>query len=140
MDIKLQVGVKIFLQNEDGKYLLVKRSPEKYKIVGGNWDIVGGRINPGSKLIDNLRREVMEETQLTIISEPILIAAQDIIPNPEKHVVRLSYTGKTSGELKLDTSENIEYKWLSIEEIGKMEDLDIYVAEIIQKGLLKQTT
>ena len=137
MDIKLQVGVKIFLQNEEGKYLLVKRSSEKYKTVSGNWDIVGGRINPGSKLIDNLRREVMEETRLAISSEPILIAAQDIIPNPEKHVVRLSYIGKTSGEPTLDTSENIEHKWLSVEEIGKMEDLDIYVAEIIQKGLLK---
>lgn len=137
MDIKLQVGVKIFLQNEDGKYLLVKRSSEKYKMVSGNWDIVGGRIDPGSKLIDNLRREVMEETQLTITSEPILIAAQDIIPSPEKHIVRLSYIGKTNGEPKLDTSENTEYKWLSVEEIGKMEDLDIYVVEIIQKGLLK---
>lgn len=99
MDIKLQVGVKIFLQNEDGKYLLVKRSSEKYKMVSGNWDIVGGRIDPGSKLIDNLRREVMEETQLTITSEPILIAAQDIIPSPEKHIVRLSYIGKTKVSL-----------------------------------------
>ena len=136
MDIKLQVGVKIFLQNEEGKYLLVKRSPGKYKTVKGSWDIVGGRINPGSLLIDNLRREVMEETQLQITSEPELICAQDIIPNPEKHVVRLSYKGKTSGTPVLDTSENIEYKWLSLEEIDQMEDVDVYVTEIIKKGLL----
>lgn len=137
MDIKLQVGVKIFLENEEGKFLLVKRSSEKYKAAKGSWDIVGGRIDPGSKLIENLRREVMEETQLTVTSEPTLIFAQDIIPNPEKHVVRLSYKGKTTGEPVLDTSENVEYKWLSVEEIGHMEDLDIYVAEIIEKGLLK---
>ncbi len=136
MDIQLQVGVKIFLENEEGKYLLVKRSSEKYKTVQGNWDIVGGRIDPGSRLIDNLRREVMEETQLAIISEPILLSAQDIIPNPERHIVRLSYKGKTTGEPVLDMSENVEYKWLTVEEISNMADLDVYVAEIIEKGLL----
>ena len=133
----LQVGVKIFLKNKEDKYLLVKRSPEKYKGTKGNWDIVGGRIEPGSKLIDNLRREVKEETQLEIISEPILIHAQDIIPNTEKHVVRLSYVGKTEGEPVLDTTENVEYKWLSLEEMKTQQDLDVYVAEILQKGLLK---
>ena len=137
MDIKLQVGVKIFLKNEEGKYLLVRRSLEKYKGVSGVWDIVGGRIEPGSKLIDNLKREVMEETQLEIISEPILIFAQDIIPNAEKHIVRLTYIGDTFGNPVLDTSENVEYKWLTIEEMMKHDDLDIYIKELLDKGLLK---
>lgn len=133
----LQVGVKIFLKNKDGKYLLVKRSSEKYKGTNGSWDIVGGRIDPGSKLIDNLRREIREETQLEITSEPILICAQDIIPNDERHIVRLSYVGDADGEPILDTTENIEYKWLTIDEIKDQEDLDVYVAEILGKGILK---
>ena len=136
MNIQLQVGVKIFLKNKEGKYLLLKRSPEKYQSIKGNWDIVGGRIEPGSNLMDNLRREVMEETSLAINSSPILIYAQDIIPNPEKHVVRLTYIGETDGEPVLDTSENIEYKWLTIDEVKDHEDLDIYVAEIIKNNLL----
>lgn len=135
--ITLQVGVKAFLKNKDGKYLLLKRSEEKYKGAKGKWDIVGGRIDPGSKLMENLRREVKEETGLEIISEPELIFAQDIIPNPEKHVVRLTYTAETIGEPVLDTTENVEYKWLSVKEISQHEDLDIYVKEIIEKGLLK---
>lgn len=114
--IKLQVGVKIFLKNKDNKFLLVKRNPEKYKNVKGSWDIVGGRINPGTKLIENLRREVMEETGLEIMSQPRLLCAQDIIPNEQKHVVRLSYVGTTDGDLVLDTKENIDYKWLSSKE------------------------
>lgn len=136
MEIKLQVGVKIFLKNKEGKYLLVKRSAEKYKTVKGDWDIVGGRIDPGSKLIDNLRREVKEETQLAITSEPTLICAQDIIPSAEKHVVRLSYKGETDGEPILDTSENTEYKWVTAEEMLQMSDLDIYVREILENNLL----
>ena len=134
----LQVGVKIFLKNQDGKYLLMRRSPEKYPGVKGEWDIPGGRINPGSLLIDNLRREVREETQLEIISEPKLIYAQDIIPNEEKHVVRLSYIGETKGEPILDTSENVEYQWISFEELKRHENVDIYVKGLINGGHLNQ--
>lgn len=134
--VTLQVGVKVFLQNKEGKYLLVKRSPTKYPNVKGTWDIVGGRIDPGSSLMDNLRREVREETKLEIVSEPKLVAAQDIIPNAEKHVVRLTYIAETDGEPVLDQEENTEFRWLSLEEISKETDLDKYVAEVIQLGLV----
>lgn len=134
--MQLQVGVKIFLKNEEGKYLLVKRSAEKYKGTNGSWDIVGGRIDPGSKLIENLRREVREETQLEIKSEPVLMYAQDILLE-DKHVVRLTYVGEAEGELVLDVSENTEYKWMTLEEVKEQEDLDVYVKEIIEKGIVK---
>ena len=133
----LQVGVKIFLKNKDGKYLLLHRSPIKYPNVKGEWDIVGGRIEIGKKLMENLRREVREETQLDVVGDPVLINAQDIIPNEEKHVVRLSYVGKTTGEPILDTDENDSYKWVSLDELKKFENLDIYVKETLRRGYLK---
>jgi ADP-ribose pyrophosphatase YjhB (NUDIX family) len=137
--MNLQVGVKAFLRNKEGKYLLLKRSSEKYKDIKGEWDIVGGRINFGSVLIDNLKREVKEETQLLIKGEPKLIYAQDIIMNDERdtHVVRLTYITDIQGEIKLDFSENVEYMWLSVNEMLKMPNLDIYVQEIIEKGLIQ---
>ena len=46
----LQVGVKAFLKNKEDKYLLVHRSSEKYKAAKGSWDIVGGRIDAGTRL------------------------------------------------------------------------------------------
>ena len=107
-EIKLQVGVKIFLRNKEGKFLILKRNPVKYPGTKGDWDIVGGRIDPGTKLLENLKREVKEETGLEIISEPKLIHAQDIIPNSEKHVVRLSYVGNTLDEPVLDPEEAID--------------------------------
>jgi len=133
----LQVGVKIFLKNPDGKFLLVRRSLKKYPGVKGEWDIPGGRINPGTSLVENLKREVQEETQLTITSIPRLVHAQDIVPNEERHIVRLTYCGETKGEPILDTEENVEYKWLTIEELEKQENMDIYAREVIEKGLLK---
>ena len=132
----LQVGVKVFLRNKEGKYLLIKRSPVKYPDVKDPWDIVGGRIDAGSQLLENLKREVKEETELQIISEPILVAAQDIMPNPGKHIVRLTYIADTEGESVLDTVENTEYRWLSLDEIKKQEGLDKYVKEVVLRGLV----
>ncbi|OHA18287.1 MAG: hypothetical protein A2664_02385 [Candidatus Taylorbacteria bacterium RIFCSPHIGHO2_01_FULL_46_22b] len=132
----LQVGVKIFLRNPEGKFLLLKRSVA-YGKTKGSWDIVGGRIEAGTGLIENLRREVLEETKLTITSEPKLLYAQDIfVPSKDLHVVRLSFVGDTTGEPVLDTKENTDYKWLSLEELSKQEDLDVYVKEILDKNLL----
>lgn len=128
----LQVGVKIFLKNPDGKFLFLKRSGAKYGKVNGEWDIAGGRIDPGTSLLENLRREVLEETRLKIIGEPRLLAAQDIIPNSEKHVVRLSYLGTTEGEPFLDLEEHTEYRWMTLDEIISSSDIDAYVRELVE--------
>ena len=134
--MNLQVGVKVFLKNEDGKILLLKRSEEKYGKTSGSWDIVGGRIDPGTPLIENLKREVQEETQLEIISTPKLIGAQDIIPNDERHIVRLTYVATTTGEPVLDLSENTEHKWVTFEELSAEQDLDRYAKSLLSDGLL----
>ena len=129
--MELQVGVKILLKNKDNKYLVVCRSPIKYPEVGAKWDIVGGRIDPGVNLFENLKREVMEETGLEVIGEPKLITAQDILKT-DKHVVRLTYTGEANGEVRL-SNEHTEYKWLTLSEISKLEPLDKYFKEVFNK-------
>ena len=129
------MGVKILLKNKDNKYLVVCRSVEKYPEVGAKWDIVGGRINPGISLIENLKREVIEETGLEITDEPKLITAQDILKT-DKHIVRLTYSGFADGEIKLN-NEHTEYKWLSLEEISALEPKDEYLEEILTKFDLK---
>ena len=129
-ELKLQVGVKIFLKNQDGKYLVVRRNEEKYPEIGAKWDIVGGRINPGSTLMENLQREVIEETGLEIKDEIKLITAQDILKT-NKHVIRLTYTGLADGEVKL-SDEHSDFKWLSLEEIKKLEPLDYYVKKVLE--------
>lgn len=84
--MELQVGVKILLKNKDNQYLVVSRSERSYPGLGGQWEIIGGRIDRGSSLIENLKREVAEETGLEILGEPKLITAQDIL-NPDKTLV-----------------------------------------------------
>jgi len=135
--IELQVGVKALLKNSKGKFLLLKRSAKKYPEVGSKWDIVGGRINPGTPLFENLQREIKEETQLNLIKEPKLIAAQDILRIQGRHVVRLTYLGEIDGDPILDEDHD-EYNWFDLEEIRAMsvDKLDIYFKELLDKGIL----
>lgn len=131
----LQVGVKIFLKNPGGKFLLLKRSPLRYPNIKNFWDIPGGRIDTGSKLFDNLKREVQEETKLSITSAPKLIAAQDII-RPDKHIVRLTFGGDTSGEPTLN-EEHTEYQWLTLDEMLAIRELDEFTRELIETGVMR---
>ncbi|MBI5530566.1 MAG: NUDIX hydrolase [Candidatus Doudnabacteria bacterium] len=133
--MELQVGVKILLKNSDGKYLLVRRNPKKYPEVGPKWDIVGGRINPGTPLLENLQREIKEEVGLDYNGKPELVAAQDIFVRrqadsannadkaPEeifRHVVRLTFLGELNGEPTID-EEHLEAGWFSAEEISHID-------------------
>jgi len=134
-DITLQVGVKILLKNECEQFLLLRRSLAKYPDAKGRWDIVGGRIDAGTTLLENLQREVREETGLTIVGEPRLVAAQDILRGNGRHVVRLTYVGRASGEIRLDESENDRYHWCSREELENLDDVDVYFKELLDEGL-----
>jgi len=135
--MELQVGVKILLQNKDRKYLLLRRSLEKYPEVKQLWDIVGGRITPGSSLFENLKREVKEETELDLIQEPKLIAAQDILRIPGRHTVRLTYLGSVEGDPKLNNEEHTDFQWFSIEELKAASDVDMYFKELLDLELFQ---
>jgi ADP-ribose pyrophosphatase YjhB (NUDIX family) len=136
-ELVLQVGVKVLLKNKEGKYLLMRSNPKKYPEKGARWDIVGGRINPGSTLMQNLKREVKEEASLDLIEEPKLMAAQDILRVPGRHVVRLTYMGQIDGEPSID-EESTEYKWFTADEIKVLtyDELDIYFKELVEKGII----
>lgn len=129
--MELQVGVKILLKNKEDKYLVLLRSAEKYPEAGQQWEIPGGRITPGTTLDENLKREVKEETGLEILGEFTLITAQDILKT-NKHIVRLSYAGLADGKVKL-SDEHTDFKWLNLEEILKLDPIDQYFKEVLNK-------
>jgi ADP-ribose pyrophosphatase YjhB (NUDIX family) len=114
----------------------LERNLEKYNEIKKNdsLDIVGGRINRGTPLLENLKREIFEETKLVLTEEPKLLAAQDIL-RPDKHVVRLTYVGYIEGEPILD-EEHVAYKWLTKEEVKNEEGLDQYSKEVFTKFLI----
>ena len=132
--MELQVGVKIILQNKEGKYLVILRSAIKYPEAGAKWEIGGGRINPGTPLLENIKREIQEETGLEIRDEVKLLDAQDIL-RPHKHIVRLTYSGFADGEVVL-SDEHTDYKWVSKEELMSLDPIDPIFKEVLNKHIL----
>lgn len=58
--MKLQVGVKVLIQNSQGQYLLLQRSQPLPDGSGIKWDIPGGRIEPEESLEDGLKRALTQ--------------------------------------------------------------------------------
>ncbi len=127
----LMVGVKAFIKNSSGKYLLLLRSEPYEGNTECRWDVPGGRINLGEELSVALAREIIEETALIMKGTPQIIYAQDILRTPGRHVVRLTYTVKATGKVKLDLKEHQDFGWYTIKEIKKMYH-DIYLDPVLK--------
>lgn len=130
--MKLQVGVKVLVQNESGEFLFLRRDVSFRPGAPQKWDIPGGRINPDESLMAALGREVKEETGMSLESADELLAAQDIfVDKAEVHVVRLTYRGKATGDVKL-SDEHDAFKWMKLDEILSEEYIDSYLVSVLR--------
>jgi len=131
--MRLQVGVKVLLQDDSGKFLLLQRAGAMPSDGKYYWDIPGGRINEDEPLLDALGREVLEETGLRLAGEPILRFAQDIfVEKADLHVVRLTYCGKADGKVIL-SDEHGAYQWVTLEELIA-ENIDPYLRKAVEES------
>lgn len=128
--MKLQVGVKILIQNTGRQYLFLQRSQAMDHEEEPHWDMPGGRIETTETLQDALQREIFEETGLQIDDAIRLIHAQDIfVAKADLHVVRLTYTAQGDGEVTL-SEEHQDAKWLTFNEAMAL-NLDPYLREVV---------
>jgi phosphoglycolate phosphatase-like HAD superfamily hydrolase/ADP-ribose pyrophosphatase YjhB (NUDIX family) len=104
------VGALIF--NEVGDVLMIRT--DKWS---GLWGIPGGKIKWGETSENALRREILEETALTV-TDIKFVVVQDCICSPEfyheAHFVLLNYTCVCVGEPKVKLNEEArEYCWIA---------------------------
>ena len=119
-DIVLQVGVKILLKNSEGKYLLLRRNPEKYPEAQCGWDIVGGRIDAGSTLLDNLKREIKEETNLDIKIEKKILSINFEVIGLKKKRVLIYFDCKIKNSNSIILKEGKKYDFFSFNKLRKL--------------------
>lgn len=142
-DPHIQVGVKVLIKDPDtDKFLLIRRNPEKYPEAAGLWTIPGGRWehDKDRHIKDVAYRETLEETGLEIGDYIRTVAYQNFRGGRknENEVTRVTCFVEAKGIPRVDKTENIEAKWLSINEIRDLEDnLDIYLKELIDKNQIK---
>jgi len=104
---------------EDGRILLVERGKEPLK---GYWSIPGGIVETGEKLVEGIRREVLEETGLDVepysmfeIFERIM---RDREGKPEYHYVLIDYLCRRLSGQPTAASDVSRVAWVSESELG----------------------
>ena len=105
----------------DGKVLVVRRARNP---AGGLYSLPGGVVEAGETLAEAVKREVDEETSLTI--EPVALAgyrevvARDAEDKVERHFVILPFAARwIAGEPKLN-EELSEWLWVDPAEVASM--------------------
>jgi 8-oxo-dGTP diphosphatase len=105
----------------DGKVLVVRRARNP---AGGLYSLPGGVVEAGETLAEAVKREVDEETSLTI--EPVALAgyrevvARDAEDKVERHFVILPFAARwIAGEPKLN-EELSEWRWVDPAEVAAM--------------------
>ena len=122
------VTLECFVQ-KDGKYLMLHRNADK-RIMPNVWMAPGGKREFNEGLFAATRREILEETGLTINNLRVKATGNAYLKDLDQevffHFVFADYAG---GELH-QHPEDGELKWLTPQEIIKLDNLLAEIKEI----------
>lgn len=112
------LAVRAIIRDEAGRWLLVRRSSQ-CKHFAGTWELPGGKMDPGETVDAALRREVREETGLSV--RPSGVAGVTEYEMAKAHVVSLYFnTVMEAGEVTL-SAEHDAFNWVTPAELRALE-------------------
>ena len=112
------LAVKAFVTDPEGRWLFIKRSANS-KSFAGQWDLPGGKVDPGEQFDTALVREVEEETGLNVTIEGVAGAAE--YEMPKVRVVLLYMRADTPGGQVRLSGEHDDYVWAMPAEVAGMD-------------------
>ena len=116
---RVKVTVGALLMAADGTVLLVRS--HKW---GNRWSLPGGKIEAGETMHAALKREMREETGLTI-DDIQFVCAQESVYSPEfykrSHQILLNFTARVTTKAVRLNDEAQAYEWVSLENALKKE-------------------
>ena len=111
------LGVGAVIVQED-RVLLVRRASEPLK---GEWSVPGGLVELGEKLVDAVKREVLEETGLIVEPGEVLELFDSIWKDAEGrcqyHYVLVDYLCRVVGGKLLAATDVSDARWATAEEL-----------------------
>lgn len=128
------VGAIIFDQGRL-RVLLVKRGREPAQ---GRWSFPGGLVEVGESLGEALRREIREETGLTVEVGPLVEVVDRVIYDDAErvryHYILVDYLCTALPDEPLGASDVDEARWFEVEQLEGLEMTEGAV-EVIAKAL-----
>ena len=132
------VGVGAVIFDDQDRVLLIQRATEPNK---GRWSIPGGLVELGEPILDALRREVLEETSLSVEPKAVVDVVDRIYTDRVGvetrilyHYVVVDYWCRlVSGEAKC-SSDAADIRWAPASEWQGSLELDPVTIQVIQRG------
>ena len=93
----------------NGKTLIIQHSRD----AGGgegDWEIAGGGLKFGEDLLEGLKREIQEETGLTVRVDKLLYAMTGMV-NPQRQIVGLTYLSYADTDNVTLSHEHTNFLW-----------------------------
>ncbi len=125
------------IRDEEGRLLLARASPAL--TLRGRWFLPGGGVQHGESPPDSLRREIAEESGLTVELGPLLDVLSDVRTIPDGtslHTVRLVYRVESwEGTLRPEVDGTTDaVGWFTLSEMRDMR-LALYVQDVVERLL-----
>lgn len=118
---------------KDNKYLMLHRTKKEHDINSGKYIGVGGHIEEGESPLDCIKREVKEETDLTLNSARYR-GHITFVMGDETEYAHLFTSEDFTGTLNTDCSEG-ELSWVDID---KVLDLNLWEGDRVFLKLLNE--
>jgi len=114
MDIKLFVATKAFVVY-NGQVLILRESTN-YQDGGniGKFDVVGGRVKPGQRFDESLKREIKEETGLNVkIGKPFFVNEwRPVVRNEQWQIVGVFFECSATSDKVALSQDHDQYLWI----------------------------
>ena len=122
---RILVAVGAVVLDEQGRVLLVKHREEKGGFWKGRWICPGGKLEPGERIEDGMKREVLEETGLDVELVRPLVPFDRIVRSEgrvELHVIYIDYVARKDRGEAVPGSDVGEARWVPRESLPAIWD------------------
>jgi len=122
MQINLFPATRAFIIRDDGKVLIIRESNHYQRSPNmGKYDLPGGKIKPGERFDESLKREVKEETNLDIILDQAFSISEwrPVVNGITNHIVATFIKCfPRSNDVKLGEDFD-DYQWINPADYSK---------------------
>ncbi|MXP50269.1 NUDIX domain-containing protein [Pantoea sp. Eser] len=123
---RIVVGGIISVAGNDDRVLFLKRS--KHEFMPDSWEIPSGGIEEGESMLQALKREINEETNLEVFDVGDFVSAVDYLAKDNK-CLQLNFRVRCSGDVQL-SDEHSEYIFSRIDTF--LNNLDGFMLRVLK--------